>query len=185
MDSEPRGGVQVSEEITHAVLIMEAKRWLWRDGCSVVITDMTHQGRETPDAIGWKGRFSTLIECKVSRADFLADAKKPFRRMPETGMGMMRWFCALRGVIRESDLPPRWGLMEWHRGKMWIVRKSEPQRHEVGAREEIQLLLSAVRRLGDQSPRGVNVKFYTICNDDLSTCRATLGMAPEITSKQE
>lgn len=147
--------------VGHAVLISEAQKWLWRQGCSIVITDMAHGGRETPDAIGWRGRFSTLIECKASRADFLADGKKPFRRMPETGMGVERWFCTLRGVIKTDELPAGWGLMEFHGGKMWILQKPEPQRPEEGAREEIQLLLSAIRRIGATAPTGINVKFYT------------------------
>lgn len=125
----------------------------------MVITDMSHGGRETPDA------------------------KKCFRRMPETGMGMMRWFCTTPGIIRVEELPDHWGLMEWRSGKMWIVKKAEPQRHEEGAREEIQLLLSAIRRLGPLRPQGVNVKFYTqeyYTTLDAPVSRATLGIGPAV-----
>lgn len=164
----------------HALLIEQAQKWLWRYGCSTVITDMSHQGRETPDAIGWKGRFSTLIECKATRSDFLADAKKPFRRNPETGMGMFRYFCSFPDVIQCHELPKGWGLMEWHAGKMWMVEEAKPQHHEEGAREEIQLLLSAIRRLGAMSPEGINVKFYTKefydNAQDRPVARATLGI---------
>jgi hypothetical protein len=146
---------------THSVLIDFARAWLWKQRCCLVITDMTHGGRETADAIGWSGRFSILIECKASRSDFLADAKKPFRREPDRGMGVQRYFCAPKGMIRVDELPESWGLLELGASGLRMTRESGRFEAQDGSREEISLLLSAIRRIGRSAPEGINVKFYT------------------------
>jgi len=67
---------------------------------------------ERPDAIGWRSSHSILIECKTSRADFRVDASKPFRRDATRGMGSLRFFMAPVGIIRATELPAGWGLLE-------------------------------------------------------------------------
>jgi len=161
----------VVESLTHSLLIDQAAKWLRRQGCAIVITDMAHQGPEIPDAIGWRGRFAILVECKASLADFRADAKKPFRQEPSRGLGTHRYYCAPRGLLRTDILPPQWGLLEWDGRSMWVSRKAEIQRHEEGAREEIQLLISAMRRIAGDAPKGISVKCYTFETKN----RATLG----------
>jgi len=48
---------------------------------------------EIPDAIGFRGwGESILIEVKTSRADFLKDKNKRFRKEPEKGMGTYRFY---------------------------------------------------------------------------------------------
>ena len=48
--------------------------------CGVVLSEQACVSGEMPDAIGWKrANHSVLVECKVTRADFLADRGKPFR----------------------------------------------------------------------------------------------------------
>ena len=160
----------------HSALIEHAARWLARKGCAVVITDMSHGGGETADAIGWKGWQSILIECKASVSDFRADREKMFRRMPERGMAATRYFCAPAGLIPVNELPPRWGLLELTASR--LRETVAPQRfHEYCAQTEIGLLISAMRRIGHAAPRGVSVKCYTMD----SLCRATLGIDPEDT----
>lgn len=161
------------EIITHALLIEHAAKWLQKKGCAVVITDMSHGGAETADAIGWRGRFSILVECKASRADFLADARKSFRRFPPQGMGAKRYFCTMRGLLKPEELPSGWGLLEWDGRKLRIAKEADHQSHEPGAREEISLLLSAMRRLAGEKPAGVSVRCYTFESKN----RATLGLA--------
>lgn len=157
--------------MTHAELIDHAARWLQRTGHPIIITDMTHGGGETADAIGWNGARSTLIEVKVSRADFLADAKKWFRRMPERGMGGSRYYCAPVGLLTVSDMPPKWGLLEWDGRAIRVTLKAQVFQ-ERGALSEIQLLTSAIRRVGQCAPEGVSVKCYTFETKN----RATLGV---------
>jgi hypothetical protein len=60
---------------------------------------------EVPDVIAWKSFCkSILVECKVSRADFLSDPSKPFRLKPEEGMGSQRLYMAPAGMIRAEEL---------------------------------------------------------------------------------
>lgn len=111
-------------ELTHKALCELAVRWLKRPasqkgpGCTVAISETVNWvNGEIPDAIGWRSngtRFngSVLVEVKVSRSDFLADAKKPHRLKPETAMGAYRYFMCPEGLIQVSELPPRWGLIE-------------------------------------------------------------------------
>lgn len=167
-------GSEARNTITHALLIEQASKWLQRKGCSVVITDMTHAGPETADAIGWRGKQSIVIECKASVSDFRADSKKCFRRHPEIGMGCLRYFCAMRGLLPPEKMPNKWGLLEWDGRKMMETKKPE-QHPENGAREEISLLLSALRRIGSAAPKGFSVKCYTMESKN----RATLGVLTE------
>lgn len=164
-----------SKTIDHAGLIEMAAEWLRKKGCAVVITDMAHGGSETPDAIGWRGSYSRLIECKTSRADFLADREKSFRRMAANGMGYQRYFLCPQGMIRPDELPAGWGLLEV--GKR-VVQSVESQHfYEYAARQEVSLLLSAIRRIGRTKVEGVSVRFYTMT--DVKN-RATLGVLEEL-----
>lgn len=163
----------VRDTLTHALLVEQAAKWLSRK-CAVVITDMTHAGPETADAIGWHGRNSILVECKASVSDFRADAAKSFRINPDSGMGCQRYYCAPRGLLNVNAIPPRWGLLEWD-GKCLMELIKSGHHAESAARQEISLLLSALRRVAACAPKGVSVKCYTIETKN----RATLGAEAE------
>lgn len=97
-----------SEE--HKRLTELAARWLKRNGFGVVATELNCQGsREQPDAIGFRGEASAIIEVKVSRTDFLADQTKPERRTG--GLGLYRFYLCPPDLIQPDDLPERWGLL--------------------------------------------------------------------------
>jgi len=66
---------------SHEVLVKQAARWLQRKNCVLVATEFTASIEETPDVVGWdsSGR-SVLIECKVTRNDFLRDRMKRARQ---------------------------------------------------------------------------------------------------------
>lgn len=178
MATDTETAAEHGERTMHSLLIVEAARWLSRKGHTVVITDMTHAGPETADAIGWRGKWSTLVECKASRSDFLADKKKCFRRMPDWGMGNHRYFCAPAGIIKPEDLPERWGLLEWREQRLHQV--VEARHHATPSKaEEVSLLISAVRRIGKRAPKGISVRCYQM----ESKCRATLGVDPESTEE--
>jgi len=163
----------MSAQFTHSLLVDQAARWLARKGHSVVITEMSHGGGETADAIGWRGGISTLIECKASRADFFADRHKMFRRMPERGMGGWRYYCAPAGLLKPSELPENWGLLEL--GATILRETAKPQWiGEHSASHEVGLLVSALRRVAPKCEKGISVKVYTMD----SLCRATLAVEP-------
>lgn len=102
-----------------------------------------------PDAIGWKGKcHSVMVECKISRADFLADAAKPWRVKPETALGCERYYLAPAGMIRPSELPKGWGLLEVKSRKVTVAVKSKRNhRQPEGFMNEMNLLLASLRRV--------------------------------------
>ena len=135
--------------MTHAQLVERAVHWLRSYRCGVVLSEQACVSGEMPDAIGWKRAcHSVLVECKVSRADFLADREKPFRKKPESGVGCERFYLAGRGLIRPNELPDGWGLLELHNRKVEMVRASgRDLRSAAGFRYEMNLLLASLRRV--------------------------------------
>ena len=143
--------------MTHNELVRRAEKWLKSINCGVVFRDAfrayTESG-EQPDAIGWRSNVSILIECKTSRADFLADKNKVFRRTPGLGMGDWRFYLCPPGIIQVGDLPKGWGLLyatpktiqkihgvpsnaRWINEKPFIARKES----------EVEMMYSALRRM--------------------------------------
>jgi len=135
----------------HAQLVKLAESWLrcsYR--CGVILSEQTCASGETPDVIGWKGKCrSVVVECKVSRADFLADAQKPWRQDPEIALGCERFFLAPAGLIAPAELPSGWGLLECRGRKLRLVVKPRRAslRSEQGLRHEMNLLLASLRRV--------------------------------------
>ncbi len=135
--------------MTHAKLVDWAVAWLRRYRCGVVLSEQACISGEMPDAIGWKRAcHSVLVECKVSRADFLADREKPFRQKPETGVGCERYYLAPRGLIRVHELPAGWGLLDVVGREVERVKPAARNlRTEIGFRYEMNLLLASLRRV--------------------------------------
>jgi len=135
--------------MTHAQLVEKAVRWLRAYRCGVVLSEQACVSGEMPDAIGWKRAcHSVLVECKITRADFLADRVKPFRRKPAKGVGCERFYLTPPTLIKPDELPTGWGLLECHRGRIEVVRASTPNlRTAIGFRYEMNLLLASLRRV--------------------------------------
>lgn len=168
-------------DLTHAGLCALAVRWLKRPpsaggpGCIVAISEPRAEAYgECPDAIGFRAGHldgSVLVECKVSRADFLADKAK-LHRQPGCGMGTWRYYMAPAGMLRPEELPERWGLLEVNsRGHVkplagpavaaahWgqYAAALEAYRHQqVDVERERALLVRLLARLGD--PEALNLR---------------------------
>lgn len=143
----------------HRALVSAAAVWL-KKKCSVVITDMVSAAAETPDAIGFSSYRSFLIECKASRSDFRIDSKKR-SRSEGRGMGDVRFYLAPAGLLLPTEIPKGWGLLELKEdGK--IRQSIEPDHREADKDAERTLLISAIRRIGQNAPEGVSVKCYTL-----------------------
>lgn len=139
--------------MTHDELVTRAARWLAKTRrCPVVVTEIVTASStgEIPDAIGWEGGRSHLVECKVSRSDFLADRKKSFRIMPDLGLGDYRWYMTPPGLVTPDELPDGWGLLEVHPEQVRVLRESGSRWGAppfVGnGREAQRILLSVIRR---------------------------------------
>jgi len=120
-------------------------RWLSRQ-CSVVLYEFATPADENPDVIGWvAGAGSVLIECKLSRSDFLRDATKTVRRNPRAGMGHRRYYLCPPDLIQLKDLPPKWGLL-WATTGQVIVKREARGHSERNLVAEAQFLSSMLRR---------------------------------------
>ena len=135
--------------MTHALLIRKAVEWLRSYRCGVVLSEQACMSGEMPDAIGWKRAcHSVMVECKISRADFLADRSKPWRQKPDSAVGCERFYLAPRALIKCEELPVGWGLLEFHNRRIQVVRLSRKNlRSDEGFRSEMNLLLASLRRV--------------------------------------
>jgi hypothetical protein len=137
--------------MTHAQLVRLGEEWLrCRYRCGIVLSEQSCASGETPDVIGWKGKCrSVLVECKISRADFLADREKSFRRNPADGMGCERFYLTPHGLIDKAELPKSWGLLECKGRRILVAQKParQSQRSPEGFLWEMNLLLASLRRV--------------------------------------
>jgi hypothetical protein len=137
--------------MTHAQLVRMAEQWLRKKyRCGIVLSEQSCASGETPDVIGWKNSCrSVLIECKISRGDFLADRSKSCRQSPETGMGCERFYLVPHGLVKKEELPQGWGLLEYKGREINIAVKPprQSQRQEQGLMWEMNLLLASLRRV--------------------------------------
>jgi hypothetical protein len=96
--------------INHSELVDLAYKWvLARGGCGVAFKELKSIASEIPDVIGFFSGGSVLIECKVTRSDFLSDKNKACRKTK--GMGMFRYYMCEESVISKDELPDKWGLI--------------------------------------------------------------------------
>lgn len=78
---------------------------------------------ERPDALGIKSCGETfLIEAKISRNDFLADLKKPWRQPGYNALGHYRAYLTPRGMLSPDEIPYGWQLWEIHGKTKPIVK---------------------------------------------------------------
>ena len=138
--------------MTHAALVELAVKWLRTNyRCGIVLSEQACCSGEIPDVIAWKGRCrSVVVECKVSRADFLADRTKPWRQDPETALGCERFYIVPAGLIATSELPDGWGLLEVRGRKVEVsvaCSKRRSLRSAEGLMNEMNLLLASLRRV--------------------------------------
>ena len=191
--------------MTHAELCEVAKKWLVRPnsqrghGCHVALSECrSGWGGEMPDAIGFRAASrlteTVVVEVKCSRADFLADAKKPHRADGE-GMGLYRYFMCHEGLIQPHEVPGRWGLL-WvtARGKVTPMlgpvalssncgtfeSVATPWQHSRNAERETWLLVRVMARIDnpDKVKNAINAaqreqaRLAKICNDQADEIRA-------------
>ncbi len=158
--------------MTHDELVQRAARWLRKTiRCPVVVTELvtSNTSGEIPDALGWSYGRTFLVECKASRSDFLADARKPFRQVPTNGMGAHRYFLITPGLVSPDELPDGWGLLEPTPKKIRVLHRSHAPTcpckpaHVVrgcmpafkpNVEAETSVLLSLIRRLRQGGVRG-------------------------------
>ena len=136
----------------HRELCERGAKWLKRHdqniiipNCATVAVDMITIESETPDIIGWSSGASVMIEVKVDRGDFLKDCQKPFRQICDNGVGEFRYYLCPNGLIKDTELPDKWGLLYLNeRNKIEIIKVAE--RQQANLKAERNMLLSLIRR---------------------------------------
>lgn len=171
--------------MTHAELVLRAARWLRNTkGCGVVLTERGVD-HEHPDAIGWRGAWSILVECKTSRSDFLADAKKPHRIESDLGMGQERYYMTVPFLLDPLELPAGWGLLEVLERRVRVALPAlvpvpglRGPLNNARTRWELPLLVSAMRQvqLGIEPTYGIDAPVIPASPDRL---RSALTTRPE------
>jgi len=160
---------------THAKLVKLAAKWLEQHGHVVVVTELGTVSGEQPDAMGFTYRGeTTVIECKASRADFRADAKKESRT--SSALGQRRYFLAPYEIIAATELPTDWGLLVVKAGR--VRERVSPQLQPTDKQKEMRVLISLLRRLGVHKDRGTYINIYTMEKAE-GEARATLGVKEE------
>jgi hypothetical protein len=91
--------------MTHKEIVEIAYRWVLKNGgMTIAFKELYSLANEIPDVIGFNHWESAVIECKVSRSDFLSDKKKQHRTK---GMGNWRFYCCPKGMIKKEELPEK------------------------------------------------------------------------------
>ncbi|TET43713.1 MAG: hypothetical protein E3J66_01565 [Dehalococcoidia bacterium] len=136
--------------ITHSDLVKQAKRWLEKAhgtkfACGVVLAEFVCTLPEIPDVIGFSAHRSIVIECKVSRADFLGDKKKSCRHRSKQ-LGNLRYYLVLPHVACAGDIDNGWGLLYATDKEIREVKESEYFGADSVKAAEWSILYSVVRR---------------------------------------
>lgn len=98
------------QTMSHAECVGFAAEYMHRHN-NVVLPEFFTHNAELPDVLAFDMRNSTVVEVKVSRGDFLKDAKKSFRINPNSGMGDYRYYFCPKDLIKIEELPYGWGLL--------------------------------------------------------------------------
>ncbi len=153
---------------THAELCNLAAKWLTRRprNCRIAVSELPALLQEHPDAVGWNSWGSTmLVEVKVSRSDFRADRRKPYRNGDMSPMGDLRWYMAPAGLLPAEEMPTGWGLLEvYGRGKVCETRKAEQQARDADGRfYDLKAATIAMARLArGEKPDPVTMRFPSV-----------------------
>jgi hypothetical protein len=137
-EESPKKPRKSPDKSFHTELVDMAYEWVLKStscGCAFKELNSLACNGEYPDVIGFgSGGHSVLVECKVSRNDFVKDKCKSFRMSPNLGMGTQRYYLCPRNVIQIEDLPKGWGLIWAVKSKPKVIYS--PYKGNIGERHE-------------------------------------------------
>lgn len=133
--------------MTHESLRKRALKWLTlTNHCGAVLSEIVAACGEIPDAIGWQAHRSVAVECKVSRADFLANQSKP-HSWNGMGVGQLRFYLCPPDLLTEKDVRGTdWGLLYANEKHVAVVVQGT-MREQYDLLSERTMLVSALRRV--------------------------------------
>ena len=138
--------------MTHTELCDLGAKWLKSNGLvkwqkpKYIVVEIESIGIPQPDIYGFGNCRTQQIEVKVSRSDFLADKKKYHMQFPDKNVGQYRSYLCPENMIKESDLPEKWGLL-WIDGNKRISAIRHPELQDSCLNSEITIISSILRRI--------------------------------------
>jgi hypothetical protein len=122
----------------------------WRVPHKYIAVELVTMGVEHPDIWATNGSITTIVEVKTSHADFLNDKKK-WARSKEAEeqnyqMGNYRYYLCPDGIIKEDELPDKWGLLVYDGKKITKVKQAGYQKSSSDM--ELLFITSIMRRCG-------------------------------------
>ncbi len=136
-----------NKEWTHEALVERAQRWLLNSRhCKFVVAEpKPWTCVEHPDVIGWfTNGESTVVECKISLADFRRDEQKNWR-CTSLGLGAFKFYFAPPGLLRPEWMPPGVGLIE-PKGRRVLILREAHCRQVRDWPQEIAMLLAQIAK---------------------------------------
>lgn len=136
----------------HYDLCCKAAQWLKKtqeplEGAwKYIAVDLNVIAAECPDVWAFNGALTCLIEVKTTKADFLADRKKIWRKDLTRQAGNFRYYLTPKGMLNLEDLSHGWGLLEWD--GMEIVKKVPSARFPTIGQSDLIILNSLLVREG-------------------------------------
>jgi hypothetical protein len=159
-------------ELDHDKLCQRAVRWLHGTMRCEPVYSRNASCWEIPDAIGWSGRGSIVVECKTSVSDFRADLRKYWRwkgtehewawpydrftqksaherglsKITAPSMGDYRYyFCRpeVLSIALVQEKAPDHGLVWWQGARIRVLLAA-PKRKDVNKDNEIRYLRFAI-----------------------------------------
>ena len=118
--------------------------------CKYVAVELNVYGAENTDVWASFCDCTAVIEVKTSRADFLADKQKYWRR-PESAKnqaGNFRCYLAPIGLLRVEEIPENWGLLEYSAHDKAIYMRKRPPHNDAYNHADLVILQSILRREG-------------------------------------
>ncbi|MDD5486620.1 MAG: hypothetical protein PHW65_03610 [Dehalococcoidales bacterium] len=139
--------------VTHKDLIDFGEKWLksphpGQYRCGVILREYRSYFPEIPDLIGFNHHQSVVIECKVSRADYLVDLKKSHRQGAEQ-LGNLRYYLALPQVLSVDECNDGWGLLYFSEAKIKLIKVAESHNEPEIRVAEYSLLYSLALRISE------------------------------------
>lgn len=122
----------------------------WEIPNKYVAVELVTLTAENPDIWATNGYHTTLVEVKTTHSDFLADQKKWSRskaaELSDKQLGNYRYYLCPEGIIDESEIPEKWGLLVYDGKNIVKVRNATYQKSSTDA--ELLVLTSIMRREG-------------------------------------
>lgn len=149
-----------SQNLTHKEVAIAATKFIKNFfGCDLAAWEFSGGYQdEQCDGYCLNRRGSHVIEAKVSRADFLADRKKPHRADPANSVGQYKFYAVPEtpGIIKEGEIPQNWGLIYVDAKKRCSLFWNMPPK----VRQERQQKLQECIRWGWQSRSYLKRRYY-------------------------